>query len=170
MIWIYCLLFTCSLSNINELVYDKLNRVNTYYNKFEYRDDFSVWGVEDYWATPYEFDLKGKGDCEDFAISKYFALINLNIDPLKLQFIYAIVRGSKTAHLILTYMDVQGDRHVLDNLINKILPLDDRLGLIPIFAFNNNSIWIIDNNKFTYIQDSNNLDKWVNLQERMTSK
>ena len=40
---------------------------------------------KDYWATPIEFMGTGAGDCEDYAIAKYFSLINLGIPEDKLR-------------------------------------------------------------------------------------
>jgi predicted transglutaminase-like cysteine proteinase len=39
---------------------------------------------EDYWSTPREFLISGRGDCEDYAIIKYFTLIKLGFDERKL--------------------------------------------------------------------------------------
>lgn len=47
---------------------DVLQKINTYVNnQFRYYLD-----TEDKWMTPQEFVKEGGGDCEDFAITKYF--------------------------------------------------------------------------------------------------
>lgn len=38
-----------------------------------------IYTTSDYWATPYEFLARDKGDCEDYVIAKYFALLHLGI-------------------------------------------------------------------------------------------
>lgn len=52
---------------------EQVKAVNVLINRWPYRTDMDVWGVMDYWETPVEFFQKS-GDCEDFAIAKYFAL------------------------------------------------------------------------------------------------
>ena len=62
----------------------KLEAVNTFFNFIEYRKDLAHWGKEDYWATPLEFVVSGAGDCEDFAVAKYFTLLELGVPDEKL--------------------------------------------------------------------------------------
>ena len=52
---------------------NKLNAVNRYFNRWPYKLDREVFGVNEYWASPVEF-MTRSGDCEDFSIAKYFAL------------------------------------------------------------------------------------------------
>ncbi|MCR5219953.1 MAG: transglutaminase-like cysteine peptidase [bacterium] len=52
---------------------DLLRFVHQYWNTKPYRSDRSIWGVDDYWEAPNEF-IKNSGDCEDYAITKYFTL------------------------------------------------------------------------------------------------
>jgi predicted transglutaminase-like cysteine proteinase len=33
------------------------------------------WGVPDHWSAPFETLQSGRGDCEDYAIVKYLALL-----------------------------------------------------------------------------------------------
>ncbi|MCO4759724.1 MAG: phosphoglycerate kinase, partial [Oceanospirillaceae bacterium] len=41
-------------------------------NSATYRSDRQLFGVEDHWSAPAEFIRRGQGDCEDFAIAKFF--------------------------------------------------------------------------------------------------
>ena len=52
----------------------KLEKVNDFFNAVKYGDDKDIYGIADYWASPYEFLARDKGDCEDDAIAKFFAL------------------------------------------------------------------------------------------------
>ena len=55
----------------------------------------------DYWATPMETLSSKKGDCEDFAILKYFALRHLNV-PANDMFVVAVGKdGSELDHATL---------------------------------------------------------------------
>lgn len=61
---------------------DTLNRVNQFFNsRMRFRDDITVWGQQDYWATPIEFLRKGAGDCEDYALAKYFPCVKWECLP-----------------------------------------------------------------------------------------
>ena len=62
-------------------VAQQLDRVNTFFNAFAYRADRALWRKADHWSTPLEFIGRGGGDCEDFAIGKYFALRWLAVAP-----------------------------------------------------------------------------------------
>jgi len=51
--------------------------VNSFFNRLiVFADDATVWGQPDFWASPLETLDKGQGDCEDFAIAKYFTLLS----------------------------------------------------------------------------------------------
>lgn len=63
-----------------------LRYVNTFWNRFPYREDIINWGKADYWVWPNLF-LKKSGDCEDYAIVKYFTLKELGMDTDKLRIV-----------------------------------------------------------------------------------
>lgn len=44
-----------------------------------YGEDRDLWGREDYWAAPQETWIRRQGDCEDLAILKRSALIELGV-------------------------------------------------------------------------------------------
>lgn len=98
---------------------DLLRQVNAFWNTWPYREDIHNWGKQDYWAIPAEF-LKKSGDCEDYAIIKYFTLKELGIPPENMRI--AVVRDTirNLAHAVLVvYMN--DDAYVLDNLSNAVL-------------------------------------------------
>ena len=64
----------------------KLRAVNDFYNqRLAYMEDIDNWGQIDYWASPLESLGKGAGDCEDYAIGKYFTLTSLGVPDSKLR-------------------------------------------------------------------------------------
>jgi predicted transglutaminase-like cysteine proteinase len=119
----------------------KLNRVNTYINKIIGKADQT-----NEWITPKEFLIRGRGDCEDYAITKYFALKKLKLDTNKLFLSIVKVKGSKNYHMVLLYIN-NNEILVLDNLSWKILTLKKRKDLIFYYAFNKYGSYIIKNNK-----------------------
>ena len=120
----------------------KLNAVNNFYNNVSYASDMKTYRKKDYWATPWEFLGKDKGDCEDYVISKYFALIYLCIDSEKLFFTYVRSRKFKAAHMVLTYFKTpRSEPLILDNNNRKIFPASQRKDLTPIYNFNGESLY-----------------------------
>lgn len=123
----------------------KLSHVNSFINKIFPAFDISTQSSIDYWATPKEFLLEGHGDCEDYAIAKYFTLLEVGIPKEKLYFAVVDVKGEKAAHMVLLYLeDKNSTPLVLDNLSSVVIPFTKRPKLIPRFAFNE-----IDSYKFT---------------------
>lgn len=127
----------------------KLQKVNNFFNKkLSYFEDIEIWGQSDYWATPLESMAKGKADCEDFVIAKYFSLRNLNIPDSQLRLVYvkAKIGGPNStiqqAHMVLAfYPNVDGEPVILDNLITDIRPAARRADLSPVFSFNSQGIF-----------------------------
>ena len=59
---------------------EQLKAVNLFFNKqMRYVEDIDLWRQVDYWETPVEGLWKGAGDCEDYAIAKYFSLRHLGV-------------------------------------------------------------------------------------------
>jgi predicted transglutaminase-like cysteine proteinase len=96
-----------------------------------------LWGVPEYWATPDELIDRGAGDCEDFAIAKYFALIQAGVDEALLKIIYARLLTTGENHMALAY----ADSLILDNLIDNIMTMAERSDLLPIVGFNRAGLW-----------------------------
>jgi len=121
---------------------EKLQAVNEFYNDVRYSSDMKVYHKKDYWATPYEFLGKDRGDCEDYVIAKYFALIYLGMDSKKLFFTYVRSTKFKAPHMVLTYFKTpRSEPLILDNNNRKIFPASKRKDLIPIYNFNGDSLY-----------------------------
>ena len=127
----------------------KLKKLNDFINsRIEFADDLSIFDYSDYWATPLETIGHGRGDCEDFAIIKYFSLKELGISVSKLRLVYVKARldgpgGPRLqAHMVLAYYPTpNAEPLVLDNLVPEILPASQRKDLQPVFSFNSEAIW-----------------------------
>ncbi len=120
----------------------KMEKINSFFNDFPYESDQKIWGVSDYWATRLEFIGKGKGDCEDFVIAKYFTLKELGIPISKLYMTYAESLRYKTSHVVLTYYETPHSIPlVMDNFNYKILPSNIRTDLIPIYSFHGDDLF-----------------------------
>lgn len=129
-----------SVKDANDL--EKLDKVNSFFNDVRYKSDIKVYGKKDYWATPWEFLGKDMGDCEDYVISKYFALRYLGVDSKKLFFTYVRSSKFKEAHMVLTYFETpRSEPLILDNNNRKIFPASKRKDLTPIYNFNGESLY-----------------------------
>lgn len=131
---------------------DIVVNVNNYINKVPYVSDVDNYGAQDYFATPAEFLKKG-GDCEDYALSKYFYLKKAGIKNLKL----AYVMYQNLAHMVLIHNNL-----VLDNLTNEIKPLKDRSDLKVVYMFDEQHIYT--ENKTLSIK---NYSSWINYLARI---
>ena len=148
----------------------KLSHVNSFINKILPAHDISTQASLDYWATPKEFLLQGHGDCEDYVIAKYFTLLELGIPKEKLYFAVVDIKGEKTSHMILLYLETKESTPlVLDNLSSVVIPLTKRTKLIPKFAFNE-----IDSYRFSHERFTQNVNinwgkdnKWEKLLNRV---
>ncbi len=124
---------------------ERLVRVNDFFNEqVHYRDDTETWGVIDRWASPLETLAKGQGDCEDYAIGKYFSLIASGVPSAKMRLVYvrAQVPAGVQAHMVLAYYPYpNAEPLILDNLIGEIRSASNRPDLAPVFSFNAEGLW-----------------------------
>jgi len=126
----------------------KLAAVNQFFNRrIVFTSDQEVWGQVDYWASPLEMLAKGRGDCEDFVIGKYFSLLvaGVPVQHLRLVYVRATIGGAggeTVAHMVLAYYATPGaEPLILDNLIGEIRPASRRPDLEPVFSFNGEGLW-----------------------------
>lgn len=120
----------------------KLEEINNFYNKIPYVDDIKIWGKRDYWATPLEFLARGKGDCEDYVIAKYFSLRNLGVESKKLYFSYVRSNKFTRAHMVLSYFETPYSVPlILDSINYRIFPADKRTDLTPVYNFNGETLY-----------------------------
>jgi predicted transglutaminase-like cysteine proteinase len=121
---------------------EQLDQVNRWANAHPYVIDALNWGVEDYWETPYEF-MSVNGDCEDYAIAKYYSLRALGIPAEKLRVI--IVQDFNLGgiiHAILGAYDKDGRMLILDNQSPTVIPALDIYHYRPIYGVNEEAWWL----------------------------
>ena len=126
----------------------RLQAINDFFNRrIVFRDDMQVWGQVDYWASPFEMLGKGEGDCEDFALAKYFSLRAVGVAASKLRLVYVRAQlggpgGPVQAHMVLAYYTLpDAEPLILDNLISELRPASRRPDLTPVFSFNADGLW-----------------------------
>jgi len=150
----------------------KLERVNRFMNAIPYIDDAIHWNQANYWATPMEFIASNGGDCEDYAIAKFFTLLKLGIPEDRLTLTYVKALRLNQAHMVLTYYPTPGaEPLVLDNLVNAILPSSRRTDLLPIYSMNGSGLWLAkQRGKGKLVGGSERLSRWNDLLDRMSDE
>jgi len=118
----------------------KLNAVNDWANSHAYIIDQINWGLEDYWETPFEF-MSVNGDCEDYAIAKYYSLRALGVPEDQLRII--IVQDFNLGGIIHAILGVYDDDEllILDNQIKQVMPARKIYHYRPIYGINKNWWW-----------------------------
>jgi len=153
-------------------IQDKLKQVSQFFNaRMAFRDDIVVWKQQDYWATPIEFLRKGAGDCEDFALAKYFTLREMGVPANQLRITYVKALELNQAHMVVTwYSTPTAIPLVLDNLKTAILPATQRTDLLPVYAFNGEGLWLPQSGGNKRVGDSKRLSRWQDLLTRMRAE
>jgi predicted transglutaminase-like cysteine proteinase len=121
-----------------------LERVNRFVNRsVSFVSDQHAWGQQDYWATPAQTLGRGMGDCEDFAIAKYFSLVSLGVPSEKLRLTFVKALKQNQAHMVLTYYaNPNAEPLILDNLDPAIRPASERSDLLPVYSFNDLGVFL----------------------------
>jgi hypothetical protein len=140
----------------------RVRQVNAAFNAYTYRTDQDQDGVEDHWATPFELIERGAGDCEDFAIAKYFMLLESGVDParVKLAFVYYRAQppagepslitagplrssGPLRSHVVTLYWPHEGGEPLVLDLIPEVMTLAQRTDLQVVFDFDDAATYVV---------------------------
>ena len=124
--------------------------VNGYFNQWRPKNDEDTWNSPEYWSSPKEFLQHRGGDCEDYAIAKYFGLRSLGLDADRMRVV--IVRRkdergiyARELHAILA-VRANGTWFILDNNArprNNIFPHTQYQGRFdPLYSMNENDAWV----------------------------
>lgn len=153
----------------------QLSATNDFFNeRLRWMSDESIYGVEDYWATPLESLAAGEADCEDFSIAKYVTLLALGVDPKSLRLIYVKAErpgGVIQAHMVLAwYAHPAAAPLILDNINAAVLPAANRQDLTPIFSFNADDLWIGGATGPSSAKPQMRLSRWRQVLDRIVDE
>ncbi|MCW3150759.1 transglutaminase-like cysteine peptidase [Stutzerimonas stutzeri] len=150
----------------------QLAEVNRFFNRhIRFSDDVWVWEQDDYWATPVESLIRGAGDCEDYALAKYFTLRRLGVPSDRLRITYVKALRLNQAHMVLTYYATPtADPLVLDNIDGAIRPASQRQDLLPVYAFNAEGLYVPGAGGGKRSGDSKRLSRWQDVLLRMRAE
>ena len=151
---------------------EQLKVVNLFFNKqVRYEEDIDLWHQVDYWETPIEALWKGAGDCEDYAIAKYFSLRHLGVSSDKLRITYVKALRLNRAHMVLTYYSSpEAMPLVLDSLVDAIKPASQRTDLLPVYSFNAEGLWLPGAKGNKKVGDTKRLSRWQDVLKKMQAE
>jgi predicted transglutaminase-like cysteine proteinase len=113
---------------------DQIREVNSAINRAPYRQDREQFGRDDYWESPLTFARSG-GDCEDYAIAKYFVLRLLGFTDANLRIVVLTRQGGNEVHALLLVRTGQAWL-ALDNRQDNPGQIGDLGNWIPQYAVN----------------------------------
>ncbi|MBL8708451.1 MAG: transglutaminase-like cysteine peptidase [Rhodospirillaceae bacterium] len=118
----------------------QIKEVNKLLNSKKYIIDMKNWGLEDYWATPYQF-LRKNGDCEDYAIAKFMVLKALGVPMEDMRVVALQDLNLGVGHAVLVVYD--GDSPLLlDNQIKTVVPANTVKHYQPVYSINEDGWWL----------------------------
>lgn len=151
----------------------RVERINQIANRARYVTDPVLWKSEDYWATPVEFSAVAAGDCEDYALAKYFALRELGMpaDKLRITYVRLLREGRLENHMVLAYYpDPGAEPWVMDNLEKRFMPARERPDLTPVYSFNDDRVWKVQGGGDRELGSPQQLRKWRELLDRVRAE
>jgi predicted transglutaminase-like cysteine proteinase len=101
--------------------------------------DKAQWGVADHWSPPFETLKTQRGDCEDYAIVKYLALLEagLSRDDVKVVILRNLLPNEDHA---VVAARVDGKWLILDNLRLALVRDTEMVGSIPKFVLDEHGV------------------------------
>jgi len=95
---------------------DIIKQINKQYNdEYTYISD----GLNDVWLSPDEFFDVKEGDCEDFAIAKYYELLHQGIAPEDMEIVIVAIKSDGTIHAVLRVFGYKDKAYTLDIIAPK---------------------------------------------------
>jgi predicted transglutaminase-like cysteine proteinase len=101
--------------------------------------DEAQWGVADRWSAPFETLGTGRGDCEDYALVKYLALLEAGVSEDDMKLVIVKNRFPNEEHAVLA-VRVDGDWLILDNLTLTMVRDADFVRATPEFLLDRNGV------------------------------
>jgi predicted transglutaminase-like cysteine proteinase len=101
--------------------------------------DEAQWGVADRWSAPFETLQTGRGDCEDYAIVKYLALLEAGVSEDDIKLIIVNNNFSNEDHAVLA-VRVDDDWLILDNRTLTMVRAADFIRATPEFLLDRQGV------------------------------
>ncbi len=122
---------------------EQIAGVNRFVNTaFRYATDLQTYGKSDHWALLREFLAREQGDCEDFAIAKFWMLVALDVPVEAIRLVVLRDVQSRADHAVLA-VEHGGEALILDNRSNAVRANNELGHYRPIFSMSGNGgIWV----------------------------
>lgn len=121
---------------------ETIDQINRWVNrKVDYVEDRDLFGKADHWAGARKTLKLGKGDCEDYAITKMqlLAAAGIRREDMFLSIVKDTVRRQDHAFLVVRH---KGQYLILDNATDTILDGSQSHDYRPVLSFNSDSAWL----------------------------
>jgi predicted transglutaminase-like cysteine proteinase len=118
---------------------EQLRAVNRFFNRWPYKSDRAIYRASEYWAAPDEF-MAYSGDCEDYAIAKFFALRELGFTNQELRIAVVYDNLRRTGHAVLAVY-VEDDILILNNQTDTIASHARYNNFVPWYLVNETTLW-----------------------------
>lgn len=114
--------------------------------RIEYVPDPESAPGADVWSTPCETLARSAGDCEDFAITKFFLLLASGCPRHGVRLLYARYRridlqAAPVPHMVVLAQWPFVDPLVMDCINPLLIALSRRDDLHPVFSFDQSAVW-----------------------------
>jgi predicted transglutaminase-like cysteine proteinase len=120
---------------------EQVSRVNELVNKMGYWSDRDVYRKADYWATPEEMFEKMGGDCEDFALFKYFLLRAAGVPADELR-MTLVADDAGEAHMVALVM-VDGAPVMMDCVVLQAAPPAEMRQYQAVYSLSETGAWFL---------------------------
>ena len=125
----------------DENAVDKLDAVNRYVNgRVQFVDDSRQYGRADVWASAAETLARGRGDCEDYAITKFQMLRRAGFSDKDLYLVIVKDLVTRADHAVLV-VRAAGRMFVLDNGTDRLLDSSAIRDYRPVLTFAASGTW-----------------------------
>jgi predicted transglutaminase-like cysteine proteinase len=91
------------------------------------------------WTSALDILKSGSGDCKDYSITKYAALLRAGISPSHIKLIIVHNNARKEDHMVVSVYD-DGHWLLLDNLIMGLVRDTDRRGYVPMYVLDETGV------------------------------
>lgn len=119
-----------------------IDEVNSVVNSsIEYTSDEKLYGKADHWANFKEMSSTLAGDCEDYALLKYWALRKAGVPAEDMHILVFYDQIVRIHHAVLI-VNKNGEELMLDNRTHRMIKLNLMTDILPNFAINENEFFI----------------------------
>jgi len=101
--------------------------------------DLKQWGIPDHWSTPLETFSTHRGDCEDYAIAKFVALLEAGVAPDDVRLVIVRDLFVNEAHAVAA-VHIDGQWIMLDNRWLALVKDNEMRRMSPLFVIDHTGV------------------------------